>query len=155
MTNQPKVSEAVDAPVVAATPLELARKKREEFEAARELTLKAREDELETKRELQELEDLQAFADAQDTYGIDCVELVPSLYGAVVVKRPTKVLYDNWQETGKPTANSMMKLVGPCLVYPSRERFDTLAEAQPALIGHASDAIARLAGVAYKKRVAK
>jgi hypothetical protein len=123
------------------------RKAAEAFEAARELEqLKA---ELEDEKRLAK-EDKE-FARIETEHGLGGREIarVNTPRGMIVLKRPNHLLYKRWIDTSSDKANTTdsMKLVRPCVVYPSPEDFDALLEVCPSALMTCVNAIAYLAGV--------
>lgn len=142
-------------PVKELTELEKLQARRAAFAAEREAKKAAIDAAEAVERERRAFEEDEALAKAQDELGFDAVELVPSLVGATIVKKPSQVLYRNFQETGKPTANSFEKLVRPCLVYPTVAQWERIIKEQPAALTDCANAVSRLAGVGHKERTEK
>lgn len=101
----------------------------------------------------------EAFAKAQDEFGEEAVARVETRLGAIVLKKPSDILYRNWTETspkkGGLTFNHCHKLVFPCLVYPTSAMFEHICKEQPATMNACADEVCLLAGVGFEGRLAK
>lgn len=126
-----------------------ARARRLELEAARE----KREAEAAKRRELEDEErgvrDEEAIAKAWEEHGEPGVnvEVVRTRFGAIIVKRAPGPLFNRFIDTNKGKTEDAKKLVYPCLVYPTKDRFDEIIETVPLALSDAANAISRLAGL--------
>ena len=144
-------NDLVQAPSEDEARRELAalRSKRAAVEAERERKLAATEAIDELARERRALVDAEAINRAIDEHGKVgvVIEVVQTSIGAVIVKRASAMRFKRFQDGGEVTAQECERLVRPSLVHPSPEVFDLMIDEQPAIIMHAANAIARLAGI--------
>jgi hypothetical protein len=108
------------------------------------------DDEIEAERVAIESE--KAIAAAVQEHGpldkkIACVD---TDLGIVLVKRPHHVLYRKFQDSGEATTAEFDKLVRPCVVHPSRARWDAMLEDQPGILPRVAAAVCTLAGARLK-----
>jgi len=137
------------------SPLEEVRAKRAALAKAREEKAAAAAETLALVKEQRALAEETALAEAQDKHGEDAVELVPSANGAIIVHKPSQVLFRNFQESGKITSVLSDKVVRACLCYPTLPEYESIIKERPGALKEAIDAVCRLAGVEYGKRVEK
>lgn len=149
------VNETGNEPKKELTELEKLRAQRHAFTQERDAKQQAHDAAIALEVERRAFEAEQALAKFEDEHGADCVELVQCRLGATIVKKPSQILFRNFQETGKPTANSFEKFVRPCLLYPTIPEWERFIKEQPAHLTDCAHTISRLAGVEYKERVAK
>lgn len=100
--------------------------------------------------EQRELAEDEALDAAAREHGARAVMIVRSDVGAVIVKRPHLATFRRFQETKNPKCEDLEKLVRPCLVYPSRDRFDLIIAELPFMLNRCADAVSTLAGVRRK-----
>lgn len=119
--------------------------KREAIEAATEKRAQI-------ERERQALADDEAIAKLEETHGpIDApgskLARFNTALGVIVVKRPASHLFRKFQSAKGNDAEEVEKLVRPCVVHPSKARFDDMLEELPGILTNLGDAVAHLAGV--------
>lgn len=73
-------------------------------------------------------------------------DIVPTIYGIVIVKRPHPVIFRRFQDEGKATVESLTKLVDHARYYPDQSALDSLLDKQPAKLTECADAVCTLAG---------
>jgi hypothetical protein len=107
------------------------------------------------------LRDEQAIERAEAEHGAvgKKIAVIETDMGAIIVKRANHVIFRKFQENGRDengvNFDEAEKLVKHALVYPTRAEFDRIAEDLPATIMRCADAVAILAGIRVKERVAK
>jgi hypothetical protein len=107
--------------------------------------------------ETRALRDEQAIAKAEEEIGpqgkrIMCIQ---TDMGVVIVKKPHAVSFRKFQDKGETDHEDLLKLVSPCLVYPSKEQFAVLLDDLPATLQRCANAVATLAGVRVKEVTGK
>jgi hypothetical protein len=101
-------------------------------------------------RELRDAPHIEAAEQELGAPGVH-IYLVKSDVGTIIVKRPRRTAFTYYQEQvtrkGVPTEELNRQLIGPCLVYPDKQTFDTWVDELPFLITRTADACAFLAGI--------
>ena len=82
-------------------------------------------------------------------------DLVSTVEGAVVLKRPPALIYRQFQELDKLSSVSLDNLVIKCLAFPPVPEYHALVQKLPALSMRCADVCADLAGHAKKAREGK
>ncbi len=101
--------------------------------------------------------DAEALAAAVEKHGPQGthVRVVPSLLGAIIVKRPTGAAFRKFQDSAKADSVAFEKLVRPCIVSPDAATVDRIFDEQPALLGMCADAVVQLAGARKEELAGK
>lgn len=131
--------------------------KRRELEAAREARESALSPADAIAQEQQAIADEEAIAEAEAKYGPvkKKIYVVSTPGGTVIVKQCHHVLFKKFQDTEEKDVQALERLVRPCLVYPSADRFDRMLEEQPAILIKVADAVTWLAGWRAKENQKK
>lgn len=98
-------------------------------------------------REEREAMEAELLAKFEAEHGKQCVGSIDTDLGMVIVKRANAVLFKRFQDSGEVKSIDLEKLVRPCVIHPSADRFDAMCDAQPAILNRAADRVATLAGV--------
>lgn len=100
-------------------------------------------------RERVALANEEAIAKAESEHGPlgKKIQALESDLGVVILKRPNHIAFRKFQDSGEANSAEFDKLVRPCLVHPTRERWDEMLAEQPALLARAANVVAELAGV--------
>lgn len=83
------------------------------------------------------------------------IATVDTSAGVVIVKRPNALLFRKFQDEGKFTTAAFHKLVSPCVVCPSPDRFEQVINELPAVLSRCADAVATLAGAKAQEQEGK
>jgi hypothetical protein len=75
------------------------------------------------------------------------IEVVDTVAGMVIVKRPHPATFKRFLDTEKITVDEIDAMSRPCVIYPDMGRYDVMAETQPGIVGEVANACAYLAGV--------
>lgn len=122
---------------------------KDRLEAARakraELARKA-DDEAEEATEARDADAEEAMLAAETEYGVGRVARVDTDRGAVVLKSPHSATYRKFRDEGKSNTAAFEKLVRPCVLFPSKEKFDALCDELPATLERCANAVVTLAG---------
>lgn len=135
-------------------------KKLEEARARRAAIAEAREKknadkllEAELAAEVQGIEDDEVIAKLEDELGPEgrAFKVIRTDLGAVIVKRSTAAAFKMFQDLRareNPKVHQLSdQLTRPCLLHPSKDRFDEMLKEQPHILIRCTNAIAELAGV--------
>lgn len=106
-----------------------------------------------TKRQARELPILRDLEAEHGALG-DGIGKVDTPMGMIVVKRPSQVVYKRLQSS-KATPEDLERFARACLVYPTREQFNTIISEYPHMTTAAADEAAHLAGLARKEASGK
>lgn len=133
------------------------RAKRAKLAAEREARAAATAVEDELARESMALANEEAMAKAEAEHGPlgKRIRALDTDLGVVILKRPDHRHFKRFQDAGQVTTLELEKLVGPCIVHPSRERWDEMLTEQPALLMRAGNVVAELAGVRMQETAGK
>ncbi len=97
-----------------------------------------------------ELREEQAIADCEERFGLEeegKIGLVrPGQSGLVIVIPPSDSAFKRHNDAGSTSSVALMKLVGPCLKWPSLDEFELLCKSQPATLVMAAEMVGHLAG---------
>lgn len=126
--------------------LKAAKAAREALRVEREAKAEAARLEREADAEERALADETALDAAEREHGEGRVAGVETAMGLVIVKRPHSALYRRFVDAQKATVTEFEKLVLPNVVYPSKERVESILEEQPAVLSELASAVCRLAG---------
>jgi hypothetical protein len=133
-----------------------ARKQKQQTEEKRE-ALKQTPAELE--RELakaeREAKEAETLLELESKHGKDKIGYIETDLGMVVLSRPHAALFRRFQDQDKATVLEVEKLVRPCVIHPTKERFDMMCEEQPMILARAAEVVSRLAGFRNKDLEAK
>lgn len=113
----------------------------------REAKLAERRAKQKAEAEAKELAELKALDEAEQKYGEDCVKLVQTAAGGVIVKKPDPIIYDRFQDKSNPKSKDFKELLYKCRVYPSADRLDQMLQDFPAVLAKACSGVFELAGV--------
>jgi pyruvate/2-oxoglutarate dehydrogenase complex dihydrolipoamide acyltransferase (E2) component len=104
-----------------------------------------------------QLADEMAIADAERVHGAvgEGIACVYTPKGVVIVKRPHHLIFRRFADSGELTTAACEKLIGPCLVHPSKEAFEDLTEEFPGVIATLAALCTKLAGVGSEQASGK
>lgn len=134
------------------------RAKRAELERAREEREAQYERDDEVEGEERAIRDEQALADAEQRIGRvgKIITTVETDLGLVILRRAHQASMKRFMDrAGEATTDDLLKLVIPCLVYPSKPEFEAMIDAQLLTLHRASRKLGELAGLRAKETVAK
>lgn len=100
-----------------------------------------------------EIEDEQALLDAEQALGSqeDGKFGVVRVCNRLVILIPaSEVAYKRHQDAGSTSSVALEKLVGPCLRYPTRSRFDEYVKREPATLLRCANKVTELAGFRHE-----
>lgn len=83
------------------------------------------------------------------------VAAIDTRLGVIVVKRPNHLHFRRFQDASEVTTETLDRLVRPCVVYPSHERFDAMLEELPAVLTELGREVSVLAGMKAKETAGK
>ena len=106
-------------------------------------------------REKNALRDAPAIEKAELEHGADKIATVVTRLGAVVLKRPHSASYRRFQDQASSKSEDVIKLVRPCVVYPTAAELDRILDEQPGVLARLADAVATLADAAQEERRGK
>jgi hypothetical protein len=127
--------------------------KRAAFAAAREKAKRPDVLKSQLEAEVRDLEDDQAIVALEDEHGADgrFIKVIRTDLGAVILRRAHAPAFKRFQDL-RSRENSKVhelseQLVRPCLLHPSKERFDEMLREQPHILIRCANGLAELAGV--------
>lgn len=129
--------------------LEAERAKLAEIEARREARVRGerlRQELDDTKRASHEAELLEELEAKHGPVGRRIMR-IDTDEGMLVVGKANDLHYRRFVDRGKTNTEELMKLVRPCLLYPSKADFDRILQEVPAALVRCADAVCHLAGV--------
>jgi len=119
---------------------------REKRETAAQPTLEQQVEEAERRAR-----DEAAITAAEAEHGPEKVAALHTPMGTIVLKRPNAVAFKKFQDTEGVNIDELEKLVRPCVVHPSHDRFDAILEELPGVLGDLAKQCSALAGVGRSK----
>ena len=142
--------------VVDQDPVKSAQKRLAAAQAAREATKAARAKAVEAEDIEREVNNLEALSAIEDEFGADRVARVDSNGGMVVVVYQPAMHRKLIEKMQKSITIALLKeTVGPCVKYPSREKFAELVDEWPQTLVDAQNALVSLASVKEGAREGK
>lgn len=142
-------------PAMLADPVKEARRQLDELRAQRTIAeLKSPQAELaEAKLALTDEQELQKAIKEHGKLG-DRVHAIYTPLGAVIVKRPTRAAYREYQAADDRFEGQDV-LVHACLVHPDHAGYEKIVDEYPAIQGQLAGAIALLAGIQLETTATK
>jgi len=83
------------------------------------------------------------------------IELVETVLGVVVVKRPHAATFRRFADKGSTKSADVEELIRKCVVYPDAAGLDVLLAEQPGALTRIADAVVILGGAAAAERSGK
>jgi hypothetical protein len=106
-------------------------------------------------REENALRDAPGIEKAEIEHGAGKIATVVTCLGAIVVRRPHVAAYRRFQDQASSKSEDVIKLVRPCVVYPTAAELDRILDEQPGTLALLAEAVATLAGAAQQERQGK
>jgi len=135
--------------------LELARASRERAEASRRARFAVDDLQRQVEREEQAAQDTAAIEELEAKHGREGVDIavVRTSYGAVVVKKPSRLRYTRFVDAGKHNLDNVETLVKECLLHPSKASFNAICDKETDTIRRCGNAIGFLHGIRIKEEL--
>ena len=145
-TSDPKIDEEAEIKELQER-IARAQEQREQAEQKREAMRRSpAELRKQLEREEQAAKDAEALLAAEQEHGVNRVASIETEEGLIIVKRPNPLHFKRFQDKDKHKVDDFEQLVRPCVIHPSKARFDEICENLPATLMRCANAVVQLAG---------